>query len=224
MRRTSPSCRSGTVLYKSIERVAVRKNAKPSKVDGRHRYPSPVLTSCQVLGTSPQGGLCPCATNNQIKTRQGCRVAQAALGSCGSFEQRRDLRGYPTFISLNAEVVVCRTSRQREARPIETNFCLDIARTHSQDLLSRSRHAFVGHSNDRARARVYHSLLLLGEHSGHQRRRLDRFLLSFILMGGFCDAGHSVVRPFSASLFAAPLLTSHKVAARNSCLSQKSKM
>ena len=52
--------------------------------------------------------------NTQIKTRQGRRVAQAALRSCGSFEQRRDLRNYPTFISLNAELVACRTSRQRE--------------------------------------------------------------------------------------------------------------
>jgi hypothetical protein len=41
---------------------------------------------------------------------------------------------------------------------------------------SGSRHAFVGHSYDRARDRVYRSLLLLGPHSGHWRRRLDRFL------------------------------------------------
>jgi hypothetical protein len=32
---------------------------------------------------------------------------------------------------------------------------------------SRSRYDFVGHSYDRARDRVYHSLLLLGPHSGH---------------------------------------------------------
>jgi hypothetical protein len=32
---------------------------------------------------------------------------------------------------------------------------------------SRSRHVFVGHSYDRARDRVHHSLLLLGPHSGH---------------------------------------------------------
>jgi hypothetical protein len=30
----------------------------------------------------------------------------------------------------------------------------------------------VGHSDDRARDRVYHSLLLLGSHSGYRRRRL----------------------------------------------------
>jgi hypothetical protein len=30
----------------------------------------------------------------------------------------------------------------------------------------------MGHSYDRARDRVYHSLLLLGSHSGHRRRRL----------------------------------------------------
>jgi hypothetical protein len=51
----------------------------------------------------------------------------------------------------------------------ETNFRFDITRTHSQPI---SRHAFVGHSYDCARDRVYHSLLLLGSHSGHFRRRL----------------------------------------------------
>jgi len=40
-----------------------------------------------------------------------------------------------------------------------------------------SRNAFVGHSYDRARNRVYHCLLLLGSHSGHWRRRLNWFLL-----------------------------------------------
>jgi len=37
----------------------------------------------------------------------------------------------------------------------------------------------MGHSYDRARDRVYDSLLLLGTHSGHWRRwlRLNRFLL-----------------------------------------------
>ena len=33
-------------------------------------------------------------------------------------------------------------------------------------------HAFRGHSYDRDRDRVYRSLLLLGSHSGHWRRRL----------------------------------------------------
>jgi hypothetical protein len=36
-----------------------------------------------------------------------------------------------------------------------------------------SRTAFVGHSYDRARNRVYHCLLLLGSHSGYWRRRLN---------------------------------------------------
>jgi hypothetical protein len=40
--------------------------------------------------------------------------------------------------------------------------------THSRDG-SKSRHGLVGHSYDRARDRVYHSLLLLGSHSGHRR-------------------------------------------------------
>jgi len=64
--------------------------------------------------------------------------------------------------------------KEKLAAPyIETNFSLDI--TNTQDLLSAID--FVGHSYDRARDRVYHSLLLLGPHSGHRRRRLNRFLL-----------------------------------------------
>jgi hypothetical protein len=44
------------------------------------------------------------------------------------------------------------------------------------------RHAFVGHSYDRARVRVYHSLLLLGPHTSHRRRRLNRFLYDYGLL------------------------------------------
>jgi hypothetical protein len=43
-------------------------------------------------------------------------------------------------------------------------------RTHPQVL----RNAFVGHSYDRARDRVYYCLLFLGSHSGHCQRRLRR--------------------------------------------------
>jgi hypothetical protein len=46
---------------------------------------------------------------------------------------------------------------------------------------SRSRHAFVGHSYDRARVRVYHSLLLLGAHLGHWRRRLNSIFAAKLL-------------------------------------------
>ena len=60
--------------------------------------------------------------------------------------------------------------KEKLAAPyIETNFSLDI--TNTQDLLSAID--FVGHSYDRARDRVYHSLLLLGAHSSHWRRRLN---------------------------------------------------
>src|SRR5215469_787980 len=55
----------------------------------------------------------PCATNTLVNTRQGRRFAQAALKLCGSLEQRRDLGACPTFISLNVELVACRTSTKR---------------------------------------------------------------------------------------------------------------
>src|SRR5262249_11477052 len=56
-----------------------------------------------------------------VNTRQGRRVAQAALKLCRSFE-RRDLRTFISVISLNAELVSCRTStpwksRQHKRRP-----------------------------------------------------------------------------------------------------------
>ena len=63
----------------------------------------------------------PCAMNILVNTRQGRRVAQAALKLCRSFE-RRDLRTFISVISLNAELVSCRTStpwksRQHKRRP-----------------------------------------------------------------------------------------------------------
>ena len=47
----------------------------------------------------------------------------------------------------------------------------DGAALRKEELAAR---AFVGHKYDRARDRVYHRLLLLGAHSGHWRRRLNR--------------------------------------------------
>ena len=55
----------------------------------------------------------PCATNALVKIRQGRRFARAAPRLCGSLEQRRDLGTCPTFISLNAALVACRTSTRR---------------------------------------------------------------------------------------------------------------
>ena len=57
-----------------------------------------------------------CATNTLLNPCQGRRFAQAALKLCGSLEQRRDLGTCPTFMSLTAELVACRTSRQRTSR------------------------------------------------------------------------------------------------------------
>jgi len=58
----------------------------------------------------------PCVTNTLVTTRQGRRFAQAALKLCGSLEQRRDLGICPTFIFLNADIVVCRTSTPLKSR------------------------------------------------------------------------------------------------------------
>src|SRR6516225_10870058 len=52
----------------------------------------------------------PCVANPLVNTRPGRRIAQAALNLCRSLEQRRDLGTCPTFISLSAELVGCRTS------------------------------------------------------------------------------------------------------------------
>jgi hypothetical protein len=81
----------------------------------------------------------------------------------------------------------------------ETNFRFDITRTHSQSI---SRHAFVGHSYDRARDRVYHSLLLLGSHSGHLRRRLGSISAEKLLSkdeaakdrGEYCQVARAITQ------------------------------
>jgi hypothetical protein len=58
-----------------------------SNRDGYHRRCYPVAVSYErIWNIAAQGTLCPCATNKQIKTRQGRRFAQAALKSCGSLE------------------------------------------------------------------------------------------------------------------------------------------
>jgi len=58
----------------------------------------------------------PCATNTLLNLCQGRRFAQTALELGGSLEHRRDLETYPTFMSLTAGLVACRTSSQRRSR------------------------------------------------------------------------------------------------------------
>jgi hypothetical protein len=85
----------------------------------RYRIDAPVLPLLRTTSRFKDHFL-PCATNTLVKVRQGRRFAQAALKLCGSLEQRRDLGTYPTFMSLNVELVACRTSttltRQHERR------------------------------------------------------------------------------------------------------------
>ena len=54
-----------------------------------------------------RGCFLPCATNTLANTRQGYRIAQAALNLCGSLEQRRDLATCPSFTLLNGELAAC---------------------------------------------------------------------------------------------------------------------
>ena len=83
-----------------------------------HRYridalPLPLPLVCFAPHCGLRTEFLPCVTDPLVNARPGRRIAQAALKSCGSFEQRRDLGTCPTFISLSAELVWCRTSRQR---------------------------------------------------------------------------------------------------------------
>ena len=87
--------------------------------------------SIRVSGIAAQGPLCPCVTNPLINTRQSHRFAQPALKSCGSLGYR-DLATYPTFISLNAELVECRTSRQRILRQREHALPSSLSRHHGR--------------------------------------------------------------------------------------------
>ena len=75
---------------------------------------STIASSVATVGASTRA-LSPCATNSQINTRQGCRFAQAALELCGSPE-RRDSATFISSMSLNAELVACRTSTPWKSR------------------------------------------------------------------------------------------------------------
>jgi hypothetical protein len=57
----------------------------------------------------------PCATNILVNTRQGRRVAQAALELCRSLEHR-DLRTSISITSSNADFVACRASTPWKSR------------------------------------------------------------------------------------------------------------
>src|SRR6516162_412218 len=74
-----------------------------------------------------RSGFLPCVTYPLVNTRAGRRFAQAALKSCGSVGYR-DQATCPTFISLNAELVGCRTStrptKQHERRCWRRIACL----------------------------------------------------------------------------------------------------
>ena len=63
----------------------------------------------------------PCATNILVNTRQGRRIAQAALELCGSSE-RRDFVTFISSMSLNAELVACRTSTSWKSRQHKRRF------------------------------------------------------------------------------------------------------
>jgi hypothetical protein len=59
--------------------------------------------------------------NILVYTRQGRRVAQAALELCGSSE-RRDFATFISSMSLNAELVACRTSMPWKSRQHKRRF------------------------------------------------------------------------------------------------------
>ena len=63
----------------------------------------------------------PCATNTLRNTRQGRRVAQAALELCVSLE-RRDFVIFISSMSLNAELVACRISTPWKSRRRKRRF------------------------------------------------------------------------------------------------------
>src|SRR5262249_10315367 len=75
--------------------------------------PLPLPLVCFAPHCGSRTGFLSCVTNTLLNTRPGRCIAQAALNLCRSLEQRRDLGTCPTFISLSAELVGCRTSTRR---------------------------------------------------------------------------------------------------------------
>src|SRR5215472_19288597 len=78
----------------------------------------PLPLVCFAPHCGSRTGFLSCVTNTLLNTRPGRCIAQAALNLCRSLEQRRDLGTCPTFISLSAELVGCRTSTRRIAANI----------------------------------------------------------------------------------------------------------
>jgi hypothetical protein len=86
----------------------------PAK-SGRAFRPPRLKSSIGCCGWRLKDRLCQCAMNILLITRQGRRVAQAALELCRSLE-RRDLVTFISSMSLNAERMACRTPAPWKSR------------------------------------------------------------------------------------------------------------
>jgi len=82
-------------------------------------------------------GRVPCATNILAITRQGRRVAQAALKLCASLE-RRDFVTFISSMSLNAELVACHTSTPWKSRQHERRFGRSYGQARGKRLADRA--------------------------------------------------------------------------------------
>jgi hypothetical protein len=123
-------------------------------------------------------GRVPCATNILAITRQGRRVAQAALELCVSLE-RRDFVTFISSMSLNAELVACRTSTPWKSRQHKRRF----GRSRDCDCFKRGRpRAYI-----RPRLVHYEQLAAFhrrgpSDHSPSTRRRYSSRISSAMLV------------------------------------------
>ena len=119
MNRIGPGVKSRVVMY-SFLKIFIVVLLALAFIDATKYIPAQVSDDICSLRTD----CLTCATNILLNTRHGRRIAQAALELCRSLE-RRDLRIFISIMSLNAELVACRTptpckSRQHKRRWAET--------------------------------------------------------------------------------------------------------
>jgi hypothetical protein len=125
-----PGCIFGYRNYRTWGENATRRRLSRARImlwfSGESKqsvvlYSQAFIDATEYIPAQVSGDICgkdrcpPCATNILVNTRQGRRVAQAALELCRSPE-RRDLRTFISIISLNAELVACRRSTPWKSR------------------------------------------------------------------------------------------------------------
>jgi hypothetical protein len=166
MRRRFDQSRSGAKLLTKDEarRIAVNIATLPGAAQTLTMFFNASDTNSPI-GFCRLSGRVPCATNVLAITRQGRRVAQAAFESCASLA-RRDFVTFISSMSLNAELVACRTSTPWKSRQHKRRFRRSYRQARRQATAGRAvmdKAAWAGLVRTDCRV-VNSALVILAEH------------------------------------------------------------